>query len=395
MMRLPRRLPPLPKVVWLLGLTSLLTDASSEIAHAVLPLLLVGPLAASNLTIGLIDGAVEAVASVTKIYSGALSDRSGARKRLATLGYGISAFAKFLFPLASTPAWIFFGRFADRLGKGIRGAPRDALIVDWTPPERLGYAFGVRQGLDNIGAVIGPCLAMLLLGLYDGDFQAALWWAIVPGLASAALIGFAVDDAPRHLASAGPSVAMPSHRMAQRLGSRFWLAMGLLTPLLAARCSEAFLILRAAGLGVPLQWAPLALVVMNAIAAPVTPVAGHLSDKFGRHRMIFLGFAMLMASHAILAFARTPADVWIAAALWGVHLGFTQGAFSALVADRAPPDLRGTAFGVYHLSSGMAILLGSALMGWGWDRLGPATSHAIAGASIVIFLPLFIVAARR
>jgi MFS family permease len=281
------------------------------------------------------------------------------------------------------------------LGKGIRGAPRDALIADWTRPDMLGYAFGVRQGLDTVGAVIGPALAILLLGLYPGNYSVILWWAVLPAIASVAVIGLGVEDAPETKARQGAASAILTRAMVERLGTRFWIAMALLTPLLAARTTEAFLILRATSLGVPLQWAPLALVALNLVAAPVTPVAGWLSDKFGRRRLILLGFIVLMAAHGLLSLATEPLHVWFAAALWGVHLGMTQGVFSALVADRAPSDLRGTAFGVFHLASGIAVFVGSALMGWGWDGLGPSISHALAAASILVFLPLFIRAAGR
>ncbi len=390
-----RRLAPLPRAIWLLGLTSLFMDASSEIVHAVLPLFLIGPLGASNLVIGLIDGAVEAVASLTKVYSGALSDKRGKRKRLAAAGYGLSALSKAFFPLADTAALIFLGRFVDRLGKGIRGAPRDALIADWITPDIRGYAYGMRQAIDNVGAVIGPCLAILLLSLYPGDYSAVLWWALLPALLSVSVIGFGVADAPSSASSAARPRPILNRAMLARLGGAFWLAMALLIPLLAARCTEAFLILRALGLGVAPEWSPLALVAMNLVAVPVTPLAGIISDRIGRRRVILAGFLVLALAHGALAAATTPSLVWVGAALWGAHLGLTQGVFAALIADRAPDDLRGTAFGVYHLVSGTAILLGSILMGWGWDQLGAPMAHSLAIIAILLFLPGFIRAARR
>jgi len=385
-----RRWPRLPKVVWLLGLTSLFTDASSEIIHAVLPLFLIGPLGATNLVVGLIDGAVEAVASVTKIYSGVLSDKIGKRKQLATLGYAFSALSKTLFPLADTPLLVFWGRFADRLGKGIRGAPRDALVADWTSPDIRGYAYGVRQAIDNVGAVIGPCLAILLLNIYVSDFSSILWWAVLPAILSVSIIGFGVQDAPKAAIPEARAQSVLGGSNLARLSRHFWLVMAAMAPLLAARCTEAFLILRANGLGVSLAWSPMAMVIMNAVAVPVTPLAGILSDKFGRRVVIAAGFLFLAVAHGALGAAKGPELVWIGSAFWGIHLGMTQGVFAALVSDHAAPELRGTAFGVFHLISGIAILVGSVLMGIGWDTLGPPVSHSIAVLCVIVSLPFFI-----
>ena len=385
--------PKLPATIWMLGLTSLLMDGSSEIVHAVLPLLLVNGLGSSIFLVGIIDGLAEATASVTKIFSGALSDHWQSRKWIAAFGYALSACSKALFPIAATPLAVFFGRFADRLGKGIRGAPRDALVADWVAPEHRGYAYGVRQAMDNVGAVIGPLLAILLLQLYAGDVTPVLWWAVVPALLSVSVMMVGV----REPAPSGPRVPrpFPLHISELRqLGRPFWLAMGFLFILLLPRFSEAFQILRAQDVGVSPAWAPMALVVMNLVSVPLTPLAGIWSDRVGRDRVIAVGFLLLILSHAAMALAQGPLLVWIGAGLWGVHLACTQGIFSALVSDHAPAHLRGTAFGVFNLAAGIAIFVGSAAMGLAWDQLGAGTAFALAAGVNIAGLALFLLPRR-
>ena len=388
-MKAEGRRPALPRTIWMLGLTSMLMDGSSEIVHAVLPLLLVNTMGASVLLVGIIDGLAEATASITKIFSGALSDYWQNRKYIAAFGYGLSACSKAIFPLAATPFMVFAGRFADRFGKGVRGAPRDALIADWVAPEHRGYAYGVRQALDNAGAVIGPLAAILLLQLYLGDVTPVLWWACVPAILSVVVMLIGV----REPAATEPRI---KHHFPLRLselrqlGRPFWLAMGLLFLLLLPRFSEAFHILRAQDVGVDAAWAPMTLVVMNLVAVPLTPLAGIWSDRIGRTRVIALGFALLVLSHLAMVVATGPMLVWIGAGIWGLHLTFTQGVFSALVADYAPAHLRGTAFGVFNLAAGIAIFVGSAAMGLAWDQLGASVAFALAAAVNVAGLVLFL-----
>ena len=346
----------------MLGFTALLMDSSSEMVHAILPNYLVSGLGASIALVGLIDGLAEATASITKIFSGAFSDHWRNRKHIAAFGYGLSAASKIIFPLAATPFLVFIGRFADRFGKGVRGAPRDALVADWVAPEHRGYAYGVRQALDNIGAVAGPLLAIVLMQFYLGDFVPVLWWAVVPAVLAVLVMAAGVAEP----APTGPRVARPFPLLPGELKALkpdFWLLMGLLFVMLLPRFSEAFMLLRATDLGVPLGFAPLVLIIMSATSVPFTPVAGIWSDRYGRHGLIAAGFLLLILTHAALAYATTPALVWLGAALWGLHLALTQGVFSALVADHAPAHLRGTAFGVFNLASGIAILIGSTGMG--------------------------------
>lgn len=383
------RRPRLPGTIWMLGLTSLLMDGSSEIVHAVLPLLLVNAMGSSIFLVGIIDGLAEATASVTKIFSGALSDYWQSRKYIAAFGYALSACSKAIFPLAATPFMVFVGRFADRFGKGVRGAPRDALIADWVAPQHRGYAYGVRQAMDNVGAVLGPLAAILLLQLYAGDVTPVLWWAVVPALLSVSVMLVGV----REPVVTEPRVRRPFPlRLSElrQLGGPFWLAMAFLFLLLLPRFSEAFQILRAQDVGVDAAWAPMTLVVMNLVSVPLTPLAGIWSDRIGRNRVIASGFALLILSHGVMALATGPLLVWIGAGLWGLHLAFTQGIFSALVADYAPAHLRGTAFGVFNLAAGVAIFAGSAAMGLAWDQLGAGVAFMLAAGVNVAGLALFL-----
>lgn len=374
--------PVLPRTIWILGLTSLLMDSSSEIVHAILPLFLTAGLGATPAMVGLIDGAAEATANITKIFSGAFSDYWRNRKAIAAFGYALSAVSKFLFPLAGSAAAVLAGRCIDRLGKGVRGAPRDALVADWVPPEHRGYAYGIRQALDNIGAVAGPLAAVLLLQAHQGAFTAVLWWAVLPALAAASLIAFGAEEAPGDHRTAKPRFPLRPAELA-RLGPRFWGLMAVLLVLLLPRFSEAFMLLRGHDVGLAIAWTPMVLVVMNAVSVPVTPLAGAWSDQVGRPAVILGGFMVLALAHLLFAIAASPALVFTAAALWGVHMGMTQGVFAALIADHAPRELRGTAFGAFNLAAGIAVLAGSWGMGLLWDAIGPGQAFALAAGLTV------------
>lgn len=378
----------LPRTVWLLGFTSLFMDTSSELIHSLLPLFLVSVLGASAFMVGLIDGLAEAAASFTKIVSGALSDWLRHRKWLAVLGYGVSALTKPLFPLAAGAGAVFAARFFDRLGKGIRGAPRDALVADVTPPAQRGAAYGLRQGLDTIGALAGPLLAAALMWAFAGDMRAVLWVACVPAILAVLVLAIGVPEPP--LARDGPRRFPLQAAELARLGRGFWLFAAAIMLLLLPRFSEAFLLLRGQDRGLAAAQVPLVLAAMNLVAALVSAPAGSLSDRVGRRGLILLGFGVLLLCHVVLWVAAAPALVFIGAALWGLHLGITQGVLSAFVADLAPADLRGTAFGVFHLMSGLAILIGSIGAGWLWDQAGAGAMFAIAagvsGVGLLAFL---------
>ena len=391
-----RSRPVLPRTIWILGLTSLLMDSSSEIVHAVLPLFLTVGLGSTPAMVGLIDGIAEATANIAKVFSGAFSDYWRNRKAIAAFGYALSAVSKFLFPLADSAATVLIGRCVDRLGKGIRGAPRDALVADWVPPEHRGYAYGMRRAMDNIGALAGPLAAVLLLNANHGAFNAVLWWAVVPALASVVVIAFGAEEPPVEHPAVKPRFPLRASELA-RLGAPFWLLMGILLLMLLPRFSEAFMLLRANNLGLAVAWTPIVLVIMNAVSVPVTPLAGIWSDWIGRPALILGGFAVLALSHLLFAMATGPWLVFLAAALWGVHMGMTQGVFSALVADHAPRELRGTAFGAFNLAAGIAVLAGSWGMGLAWDAVGPAEAFAIAAVLTLagtVLLLLKLLAAR-
>jgi MFS family permease len=369
----------IPGSVWALGLVSLFMDSSSELIHALLPLYLVGVLGASTLDVGIIEGIAEATAAVTKVFSGALSDYLGERKWLAAAGYGLAALSKPIFPLAADIAWVAGARFIDRVGKGIRGAPRDALIADLTPAELRGTAYGLRQTLDTIGAVAGPALAIGFMALLADNFTHVFWIAVIPALVSVAIIVLFVREPkrPRRVRA----VRSPLSRAElKRLDVGYWIVVGVAAIFTLARFSEAFLLLRAKSVGVPVVLVPTVMVVMNIVYAATSWPAGALSDSIGRYRLLLAGFALLIVADLVLALGGNVATVMIGVAIWGLHMGLTQGLLSALVADTAPAALRGTAFGVFNLMSGLAMLLASVIAGGLWDLIGPDGTF-LAGAS--------------
>jgi MFS family permease len=370
---------PLPRAVWVLGFVSLAMDVSSEMIHALLPAYLVVGLGASALVVGVIEGVAEATALAVRVFSGTLSDALRHRKWVAAAGYGLGALAKPLFALATGPGLVFAARFIDRIGKGIRGAPRDALIADVTPPERRGEAFGLRQSLDTVGAFAGPLLAMALMLAWSGDFRAVFWVAVIPGALSFLLIAFAVREPPP-AAHAGQKAVPFSWRAARGLGSAFWWVTAAGAALMLARFSEAFLILKAVDLGVAASYTPLVLVAMNVVFSLVAYPAGRLADRIGTQALLIAGTAMLALGDLVLAFASGLPALAAGVALWGLHLGLTQGLLAARVAATCPPERRGTAFGVFHLASGVALLASSVLAGALWHTLGP-TATFLAGAA--------------
>jgi MFS family permease len=370
--------PSIPRGVWVLGFVSLLMDISSEMIHALLPLYLTVGLGASVLVVGLIEGIAESTALMVKAFSGALSDRLRHRKWIAATGYGLGALSKPLFALATGAGLVFSARFIDRIGKGIRGAPRDALIADLTPKEIRGAAYGLRLSLDTVGAFAGPLLAMALMLAWNDDFRAVFWVAVVPGTLSFALIAFAVRE-PARAPSPAARKARFDRATLRSLGRAFWgvtLLGGILT---LARFSEAFLILRAQDLGLALALAPLVLVGMNAVFALVAYPAGRLADRVSARGLLIAGIAALVAADVALAAAPGLGALAAGVALWGLHMGLTQGLLSTLVAKAAPPALRGTAFGIFNLVSGVAMLAASAIAGALWHYVGPSATF-LAGA---------------
>ena len=358
-----------PRSVWALGFVSMFMDISSEMIHALLPLYMVAVLGTSVLAVGLIEGIAEATASIVKVFSGALSDRFGKRKLLAVIGYGLGALTKPVFPLAPGLEWLVGARFVDRIGKGIRGAPRDALVADITPPELRGTAYGLRQTLDTIGAFTGPLLAMALMAWTADNYRLVFWFAVLPAFIAVAVLVFFVREPQLPVATRPRKLPLRRSELA-RLGPAYWWVVGIGLVFTLARFSEAFLILRAESAGLAPMWAPAVLVVMGVAYSLSAYPAGVLSDRVHRLDVLLAGLALLIAADLVLAFVPGLWGLGIGVALWGLHMGFTQGLFNALIADAAPAELRGTAFGMYHLLTGVALLLASVIAGALWDRIG-------------------------
>jgi MFS family permease len=378
------RLPAIPRGVWVLGFVSLLMDVSSEMIHALLPLYLTVALGASALTLGVIEGLAEATALVVKVFSGTLSDRWGKRQPLAAFGYGLAALSKPLFALATSPFLVLVARFLDRIGKGIRGAPRDALIADLTPAAIRGAAFGLRQSLDTVGAFAGPLVAMALMLAWNDDFRAVFWVAVIPAILSFMLVAFGVKDpevAKDRGAAPGEARERPSfdRRTLRSLGGAFWAVTAAGGALTLARFSEAFLILRASALGFEAAYAPLVLIGMNVVYALTAFPVGRLADRVAPRTLLFIGIACLVAADLTFAATRGFTGLAIGVALWGLHMGFTQGVLAAMVAHAAPAKLRGTAFGAFNLASGVALLAASLIAGALWQFVGPEAAFC-AGA---------------
>jgi MFS family permease len=368
----------IPRGVWALGFVSLFMDTSSELVHSLLPIFLVSVLGASMTSVGLIEGVAEATALIVKIFSGTLSDYLGRRKALTVLGYGLAAITKPLFPLAGSVGMVLTARFIDRIGKGIRGAPRDALVADLSPLQLRGASFGLRQSLDTIGAFAGPLIAIVAMGLLADDIRAVFWIAVIPALLSLAILLAFVEEPDRR--ADGRPTRVPLRRAdLKTLSPAYWAVVTVGAVLTLARFSEAFLVLRASGTGLAITFVPLVLVVMNVTYAASAYPAGVWSDRAGRRVVLLVGVGMLVLADVVLALASTIWIVMVGVALWGLHMGLTQGLLASMVTDTAPTALRGTAFGAFNLVSGIAMLVASVLAGLLWDRFG-ATGTFTAGA---------------
>ena len=369
----------LPTGIWALGFGSLFMDSSSELIHSVLPIFMVTTLGASMITVGVIEGAAEGTAAITKVFSGALSDYLGKRKLLLVLGYALAAFTKPIFPLATSVGWVFTARFVDRVGKGIRGAPRDALVADITPAAMRGAAYGLRQALDSVGAVIGPALAVALMISFADDVRMVMWFAVAPAFITVVLLLVYVRE-PDRMPAQGRAVMPLTFADVRRLPLRYWLVVLLGAVFTLARFSEAFLVLRAQSVGLGLGYVPLVMIVMNVVYAGAAYPAGAAADRVSARMLLFLGLVLLVAADVVLASATAPLVVFAGAALWGLHMGLTQGLLSKLVADRVPASLVGTGFGIFNLVNGGALLLASVIAGTLWSSLGPSATF-LAGAA--------------
>jgi len=383
----------IPPAIWALGFVSLLMDISSELIHSLLPVFMVTSLGASALMVGLIEGAAEATALIVKVFSGMLSDYWGKRKPLAVMGYGLGALSKPLFALAGSSGLVLTARLMDRVGKGIRGAPRDALVADIAPPELRGAAFGLRQSLDTVGAFLGPLLAMGLMLLWANDFRAVFWVAVIPAFLAVGLLWFGVQEPER---KPGAKRVNPIRRESlRRLGRNYWWVVAIGAVFTLARFSEAFLILRANQGGLAVALTPLVLVVMNAVYALTAYPFGKLSDQMSHTRLLAWGLAVLIAADCALAYSNHLGWVTAGILLWGLHMGMTQGLLATMIADTAPEDLRGTAYGFFNLTSGFAMLIASGLAGLIWDRLGASLTFVAGIAFSIAALALIAMAPRR
>jgi MFS family permease len=367
----------IPSGIWVLGFVSLLMDISSEMIHSLLPLFMVTILGTSAMAVGLVEGLAESLALVVKVFSGTLSDYLGKRKGLAVFGYTLGAFTKPLFAVASGIDLVLTARLLDRVGKGVRGAPRDAMVADIAPPHLRGAAFGLRQSLDTVGALLGPLLAVGLMLLWANDFRAVFWVAVIPGLMAVGLLLFGIQEPVQRQTDVRKNPIRRDNLL--RLGSAYWWVVGIGAVFTLARFSEAFLVLRAQHGGIPIALVPLVIVAMNLIYAVSAYPFGKLSDEMSHMRLLTLGLLVLIAADLVLAVNDHWAVVVLGVGLWGLHMGMTQGLLATMVADTAPADLRGTAFGFFNLASGLAMLIASVLAGFIWDQFG-ASFTFYAGA---------------
>jgi len=374
----------MPRAIWALGAVSLLMDVSSELIHSLLPMFMVTALNASAFTIGLVDGVGEATALIAKVFSGPLSDRWGKRKPLALLGYGLGAVSKPLFALATSSGLVLVARVVDRVGKGMRGAPRDALVADLAPPSIRGAAFGLRQSLDTVGAFLGPALGIALMLVWTNDFRVAFWVAIVPGLCAVALLMVGVQEPERPCAAR--KINPVSREQLARLPLQYWWVVMVAAAFTMARFSEAFLVLKAREAGLAIAWTPLVLITMNLVYSVAAYPFGELADRMPPERLLACGLGALLLADLVLAFGSSLAAAAVGIAFWGLHMGMTQGLLAAIVAEVAPADLRGTAFGLFNLVSGVATLIASAVAGALWTGVSPASTFLMGAGFCLLAL---------
>ena len=378
----------------MLGFVSLFMDISSELIHSLLPVFMVTSLGATMFVVGVVEGIAEATALIVKVFSGTISDYLGKRKGLAVLGYGLGAVSKPIFALALSVYWVMVARFMDRIGKGIRGAPRDALVADLTAPEIRGAAYGLRQSLDTVGAFVGPMLAIGLMLLWAGDFRTVFWFAVIPAVLAVLLLVFGVEEPGTSAGRRGLKSPIRWQTLGE-LGRAYWWVVAAGGVFTLARFSEAFLILRAQQLGLADAFAPMVLVVMNVVYALSAYPLGRLADRMNHQTLLAAGLAVLIVSDLVLAQAQGLATAALGVALWGLHMGMTQGLLATMVAGTAPTHLRGTAFGFFNLVSGVAMLIASVLAGLLWDKLGVAITFYTGAAFSIVALVMLMPRRRR
>jgi len=384
-----KQLQAVPQGVWALGFVSMFMDISSDFINSLLPLYMSSVLGASVIFIGLIEGIAEALVLITKIFSGVLSDFIKKRKILTVFGYGLSACSKLIFPLASSLGLVVVARIIDRLGKGVREAPRDALMGELAPASIRGMCFGLRQSLDNVGAFIGPSLALIVMLLFVNNFRSLFWIAVIPAFLSVIFLIIGVDEPKKDGWKSQPTKL--SLKEIGNLSPRYWLVVAIATALMFARFSQAFLILRATTVGMSFAMTPLVIIIMNIMSASSAYYVGYLSDKMNRLFFIVAGFVVLIASDVILGYASNPWHLIAGVTLWGFHIGLTQGVFDTLIVDTTESHIRGSAFGIFNFICGIALIISNVVAGWFWQRYNPATTFFVGAGFTIVALIFFVI----
>ena len=380
--------PKLPASVWLLGWVSFFTDLASEAIYPLLPLFLTRVLGAGAMSLGVIEGVAEAANSALKIVSGRLSDRWNVRKPIVLGGYALSSFVRPLMALATSWVHVLALRFTDRLGKGIRGAPRDALLAHVAEPAQRGRVYGVQRAMDHAGAVAGPLAASAFLFYRPEDYRTLFALTIIPGLIVIALLTRLEEQRGSADGAAAPDVSRW-----RDLPPRLWALLGIFTVFTLGNASDAFLLLRLSEIGIAAVWIPILWSALHVVKSVSSALGGARSDKVGRRRMIIGGWVLYAAVYFAFAFVEsTPAIVAVFLA-YGLYFGMTEGAERALIADLSPAGLRGTAFGLYNAALGVGALFASILFGLVWTRASPGAAFmmggglAISAAAMLALLP--------
>jgi MFS family permease len=378
------KLPPLPQQVWVLGWVSFLMDIGSKMIQSVLPMFLVGTLGANLVTVGIIEGIAEVTAAGLKVGSGLISDRGGQhRKWSAVFGYGFSALMIPLYAIASSPGWILVARMGDRVGKGIRVAPRNALVADATPEHQRGAAYGLRYTLDTIGALLGPIVATLLLANFGQSIQQVFWAATVPAFLAVGLLIWGIQAPPNTQPASTEQATRRSWQPLQQLGSRYWHLVAVACLFNLGNSSDAFLLLKAKDVGISFAAVPLVLTVIHAVSAISAYPAGWLSDRLSRRGVFSIGLGVFALTYGGLAIAGQPWQVWLLLGLYGLYQGITQGVLLAMVAASIQPASRGTAFGFLSLITGLSLLLASVLAGWLWQAVGSWAAFGLGSVGAI------------
>ena len=380
--------------VFIAGLVSFFMDVSSEMIYPLVPLFLSNVLGVNKSIIGLIEGIAESTASLLKVFSGWFSDRIGNRKWLMAAGYSISTLSRPIVSLATGWQHILGSRFMDRFGKGIRTAPRDAIIAESSEKTHLGRAFGLHRSMDTMGAVVGPALAFLLLGLFSNNYRMVFWLSIIPGTIAVLLIIFFITEKKK--------VSLPhSDRPKLTLKHfdwRFKFFVVIAAVFAIGNSSDVFLILRAQQVGVPIVMIPVVYLLFNLVYSLSSIPAGIAADRFGKKRVILLGFILFAILYYGFAIAKDTTAIWVLFGFYGLFMGLTEGIQKAFLATIIPPDFKATAFGVYNSAVGIAMFPASLIGGWLWDHVSPSATFYFgsitAGLSAILFI-VFITVVRR